>query len=81
MGRSHRLLIVGVLILMGLWTPPVPAASDRSSLATLLAEAGLAVPSQLFPAPSFSVPDLAGGTVDLHALRGRVVLLYFWTTW
>lgn len=33
------------------------------------------------PAPSFEVPALAGGTVDLDAYRGQVVLLNFWATW
>jgi peroxiredoxin len=32
-------------------------------------------------APDFSVPDLAGQTVRLSALRGKVVLLNLWTTW
>jgi thiol-disulfide isomerase/thioredoxin len=33
------------------------------------------------PAPQFVRTDLAGRTVDLAALRGRVVLLNFWATW
>jgi peroxiredoxin len=32
-------------------------------------------------APDFSVVDLAGTTVRLSALRGRVVLVNVWTTW
>jgi peroxiredoxin len=31
-------------------------------------------------APDFSLPDLGGNLYSLHALRGRAVLLYFWTT-
>ena len=33
------------------------------------------------PAPAFALPDLQGKTVRLEDLRGKVVLLFFWTTW
>lgn len=33
------------------------------------------------PAPAFALPDLSGHTVRLADQRGKVVLLYFWTTW
>ncbi|MEO6923713.1 MAG: TlpA disulfide reductase family protein [Bryocella sp.] len=32
-------------------------------------------------APEFSRLDLAGNRVDLHALRGKVVLIDFWASW
>jgi thiol-disulfide isomerase/thioredoxin len=32
-------------------------------------------------APNFSVERLEGGTINLSALKGRVVLLDFWATW
>jgi cytochrome c biogenesis protein CcmG/thiol:disulfide interchange protein DsbE len=32
-------------------------------------------------APSFELPDLAGGKVSLAALKGKVVVLDFWATW
>lgn len=34
-----------------------------------------------YPAPGFSLQTLAGKTVDLSALKGRVVVLDFWATW
>ena len=33
------------------------------------------------PAPEFRARNLQGGTTDLGALRGKVVLLNFWATW
>jgi cytochrome c biogenesis protein CcmG, thiol:disulfide interchange protein DsbE len=33
------------------------------------------------PPPDFSIPTPTGGVQDLHALRGRVVVIDFWATW
>ena len=33
------------------------------------------------PAPAFELPDIAGQTHRLADLRGKVVMLFFWTTW
>ena len=33
------------------------------------------------PAPAFELPDLSGRPHRLADLRGKVVLLFFWTTW
>jgi thiol-disulfide isomerase/thioredoxin len=33
------------------------------------------------PAPTFEVPAVAGGSVNLEAYKGKVVLLNFWGTW
>jgi peroxiredoxin len=32
-------------------------------------------------APTFELPDLAGGTVSLASLKGKVVIMDFWATW
>ncbi len=33
------------------------------------------------PAPAFALPDLNGKTVRLEDQRGKLTLLFFWTTW
>ena len=33
------------------------------------------------PAPAFELPDLQGRTHRLADLRGKVVMLFFWTSW
>jgi cytochrome oxidase Cu insertion factor (SCO1/SenC/PrrC family) len=33
------------------------------------------------PAPAFALPDLDGRTRQLADLRGKVVMVFFWTTW
>jgi hypothetical protein len=33
------------------------------------------------PAPAYSLPDLKGRNATLAALRGKVVMLFFWATW
>jgi hypothetical protein len=43
--------------------------------------AGVVELSNPVPAPPLSLRDLSGELVDLRGLRGRVIMLYFWTTW
>ncbi|MDH5763410.1 MAG: TlpA family protein disulfide reductase [Nitrospinota bacterium] len=38
-------------------------------------------PAEAFIAPSFKLPSLSGGTVDLKSYRGKVVFINFWATW
>src|SRR6202012_5494715 len=43
-----------------------------------------AAPAKLMPgamAPQFVRPDLKGAPVNLHALRGKIVLIDFWASW
>lgn len=42
-----------------------------------------ALPSPLIgrPAPSFTVPQFAGGVLDTTTLRGRVLVVNFWASW
>jgi cytochrome oxidase Cu insertion factor (SCO1/SenC/PrrC family) len=33
------------------------------------------------PAPAFSLPDIEGKPRQLADLHGKVVMVFFWTTW
>ncbi|MDE2834338.1 MAG: TlpA disulfide reductase family protein [Bacteroidota bacterium] len=51
-------------------------ADSQTGAARALADA-----SERVPAPDFHLPTLAGDSLTLSSLRGRVVVLNFWATW
>ena len=53
------------------------AASVQESLEAM----GLIKIPDDFAAPAFRLPDLEGRMVSLQDYQGKVILLYFWTTW
>jgi cytochrome oxidase Cu insertion factor (SCO1/SenC/PrrC family) len=69
----------------------VPSSLVLGLVVALLATAALAAPDfasmQVIPydppkpAPAFALPDLDGKQVSLSDLRGKVAMLFFWTTW
>ena len=73
--RTARRAILA-LALGALAAAPVPGAAADPWEALAVAK-----PTARVEAPGFTLPDLAGRSVTLEALRGRVVLLYFWATW
>ncbi len=68
-------LLAAALVVLLLVTPAAPSAAPDF--------AGMRVQpyDPPIPAPAFALPDLQGRTVRLEDLRGKVVLLFFWTTW
>jgi len=58
---------------------------NRALVVAVLLAAAFAAPARALdqgdPAPDFSVPGLAGGTISLAAYRGKVVYLDFWASW
>ena len=76
--HGRRVLAGGLVALMSLLGP---LAVGQSAETDLLGALNLSnYPSGMRP-PTFNSSTPAGQTVALADLRGRVVLLIFWTTW
>ena len=56
-------------------------ARGEPPIENLIGALGLDVPARPLAAPPFTAPDLNSGTVRLSDHAGRIVMLYFWTTW
>jgi len=75
-----RIGIVPVIllgILLALATPLNADEETRRLLQALLVD----TPVPPAAAPQFSLPELNGSAIRLTDLQGRIVMLYFWTTW
>lgn len=63
---------------LGLWTSrssaPVRTTPSREAVSDTVPPAGR-------PAPDFELPLFSGGTLTLHSLKGRPVVLNFWASW
>jgi cytochrome oxidase Cu insertion factor (SCO1/SenC/PrrC family) len=68
-----RLLLAGLAALL-LAGSPAGAAPDFAALQIQPYD-----PPK--PAPAFSLPALDGTPRQLADLRGKVVMIFFWTTW
>ena len=80
----RRLLVrglIGSLVWASALSSPVSAQGVTDEVRSLLGQLGMQVPSQAASPPSFSLPDLNGTPVRLADLKGRALMLYFWTTW
>jgi hypothetical protein len=79
--RMRGYLVIGILALS--LSVPVPggAVVGPDALLRLVEGLGMDRPARPLPAPPFALPGLEGTDVRLDGLRGRVVMLYFWTTW
>ena len=73
--------LIGSLLLTWALLSPVAAQGVPDDVRSLLGQLSVQVPSQAASPPSFSLPDLNGMPVRLADLKGRALMLYFWTTW
>jgi peroxiredoxin len=59
----------------------VASAVAPALAAEELAAMDLGPPPQPLAAPDFNLPTLSGGTMALNDLRGKPIVVHFWTTW
>ena len=55
--------------------------TDGETANRLAANAAIDSTGTAIPAPSFSLPDLAGNRVELAQFKGKVLVIDFWATW
>lgn len=68
------LFLIGILIL-------TPLSGVAYALKDPMLKAGFISPKEKIMAPEFSLNNAEGIRVNLEDYRGRVVLIFFWTTW
>ncbi len=75
-------LFVLFIVFGGILTSYLSGKSeDIPSDQDLMASMRIARPVRQVKAPDFMLRDLEGKAVRLSGLRGKVVLVNFWTTW
>jgi cytochrome oxidase Cu insertion factor (SCO1/SenC/PrrC family) len=73
--------MAGALVLSLAVVMAGPSAGGQDEVRRRLEALGMQIPAQPLLASSFTRPGLDGTQVRLADLQGRVVMLYFWTTW
>ena len=76
MQRAPGIWMIGAVIVAVTLGARGPAAAAEDPLAVM----GVQRPANVGAAPDLALPDLDGKTVQLKDLRGRAVLLGFFTT-
>ncbi len=75
-------LACAVALLLLLVVPGIGSAAEGEQDTPDRTKLGEFLPfSQPFPAPAILLTDLAGNTVEITELRGKVILVNLWATW
>lgn len=78
---GRRCLMVGALALSLAVVTAAQSVAGQDEVRRLLEAFWMDIPVRPLLAPSFALPSLDGTQVRLVDLQGRMVMLYFWTTW
>jgi cytochrome oxidase Cu insertion factor (SCO1/SenC/PrrC family) len=74
--------IILIVIFVTITNLPIGAKSeDNTSHNELMSAMGISKTGEKLKAPDFALKDLNGKKIRLSNLRGKVVLINFWTTW
>jgi hypothetical protein len=73
--------LAAAVVAFGLLVGPTTAQGPPEDVRSLLREMGVQLPTRPVSPPPFSLPDLGGNSRHLAEQRGRLVILYFWTTY
>jgi HAMP domain-containing protein len=77
----NRWLVITVLVLSLAVVITGWSTAGQDEMRRLVEALAMDVPARPMLAPPFVLPRLDGTDVRLPELEGRVVMLYFWTTW
>lgn len=77
---GRRRLMIAAALCLAIVTAG-QSATGQDEVRRLLEALSMDIPVRTLLAPSFTAPGLDGTQVRLADLQGRVVMLYFWTTW
>ncbi|MBI5183860.1 MAG: redoxin domain-containing protein [Nitrospinae bacterium] len=74
-GKEKRLLFLIIFIVLGIFAERIEAEEDYFKNLNILRA------TNDIPAPDFTIKDINGNEINLKNLRGKVILLNFFTTW
>jgi len=78
---GRRCLMVAALALVLAVAMAAHSVAAQDEVRRLLEALWMDIPVRPLLGPSFALPSLDGTQVRLANLQGRMVMLYFWTTW